>query len=240
MSSIISCVGFHLNNFGTIDVPMFVVNTVNYLVLFTIALSWACNIFSIENARTRNNSVTLSSNDWMFWCIFIWQCTNTYILTFIVFFGINKSLLFIFVIHTYLEWFISILYSFHNECKNGDETLGEYIKRQSWVTPLSITVISALSTSHCIQILYDTDLLKIAWTARFGYILDMVGFISSLWFSIKRRDRMAMYCFGAFGGHLLAIIGTFIACILGYNVSVVLMLTSCLQNVSSMLALRHL
>lgn len=240
ISSFMTCIGgHHLNENGTIDVPMFTVTNLNEAVFFALVLSWCCNIVSISTMLLRTRTQRFwYSNDWMFWCIFLWQCTNTYILTYIVFYGITKRLLFIFVFHTYLEWFISILYSYHNN--NTFETFTQYIENQSWVTAFVITIVSALSTSHCIQILYDEDLLKIAWTARFGYILDIVGFTSSLWFSIKRQDKLAVWCFGAFGGHLFAIVGTFVICMFGYNVSIILMLTSCLQNISSTLALRCL
>jgi len=91
-----------------------------------------------------------------------------------------------------------------------------------------------------LQIFFNEDLLDIALTARFGYVLDIVGFISSLSFCYSSRDRLSLYCFGAFGGHLLAIVGTFAACLVGINISVILMLTSCIQNISSTFVVYHL
>lgn len=243
------CVGgIEIDIYGVVRVPMFAVSfssvPENTLVLFTLLFSFCCNLKSILSLQTmlKNNyslKSIMDSHHWILGCIFIWQCTNTYILGYLISFGITRSLLALFILHTYLEWIISLFYEYHYYSKHIEVSFYDFIlSRPHFI--FIIGLVGSFCSMHFYQILFNGDLPYTIWIGQFGYLLDTVGFVSSLRFCYKMGNKLSLYCLGSFGGHFLAIIGTFIACLVGMDVYIVLMLASCIQNGSSTLVVNHL
>lgn len=221
------CAGLSLNSTGALTCLMFTVASErNMYSLFVLAISIICNLYSIYITLQSTNQ----KRPWLLWNILLWQTTNTCIFALLIFLnGIERFQLHIFLIHTILEWSVSITMEIY---ANG-------FYHVSVPRIVGISIVFLYSFIHSLELFMDDHLLRVAHVGLGGYILDGVGLFFSLKFAYDLYpEKLGLYCFAAYGGHCFAIIGSLFGCMISPILhQICLYGFSLLQNVSSTISI---
>lgn len=237
MERFLDCVGFTLAaNDTLLGCKMFTsAKETEFAVQFlVVAFSVVCNLLSFSTILSQPRKKLLEF-PLLLWNILLWQATNTFILGYLLLEGgITRFLFHIFGVHTFLEWLVSISMELYAAKRYSC----------SLFRGLGISLVVAYAFCHEMQIIWEPQMMRVAYVGLWGYLLDGVGLVFSCKFAIQlfsSQPRLGLYCLGAFGSHAFAIVGSLLGCIIHPQLHRALLFGfSLLQNLCSFLAVRDL
>ncbi len=230
MSSFWECAGLSLTaGGGGVNCLMFTVASErNFYSTVVLLISILCNLYSLWSVCTRPRAILL------LWNIVLWQITNVLIFALLIYLDgtIGRFQMHLFLVHTVLEWFVSITMEIH--------AMGRY-NFSTW-RGIGIGIVAAYIIIHSVWVAVDDQLIRAAHFGLGGYILDTVGFVFSCKFAYDLYPHpLGVASLGAFGGHAFAIIGSLLGCMIHPVVNrICLYGFTLLQNISSTMAIHHL
>lgn len=200
------------------------------VVLFSVLTNLAS--FAVAFSRSRSKMLEYPL---LLWNILAWQTTNTFILGYLLLVGgVTRFLFHIFGVHTFLEWLVSI-------------TMEVYVSKQyrwSSYRAAGILLVVLYAFCHEMQIIWEPQMMRLAFVGLWGYVLDGVGLVFSVKFAWQLRKTnlsLGLYCLGAFGGHAFAIVGSLMGCMVNPDVHRALLFGfSIIQNICSFLTIHYL
>lgn len=231
------CVGLYLNvNETVLGCKMFTSaqeTEIGWQVL-VLVFSVVCNMFSFAFLLSKRRK-RLEDAPLLMWNILLWQYTNTFILGYLLLEGgVTRFLFHIFGVHTFLEWLTAL-------------TMEVYANKRyscSLYRALGICLVVLYAFCHEMQIIWEPHMMRVAYVGLLGYILDAVGLFFSIKFALqmwKSNPQLGLYCFGAFGSHAFAIVGSLFGCMIHPELHRGLLFGfSMLQNLCSTLAINEL